>query len=257
MRGEWSIAAALDRAFNDYPADVLVSVAPGLVPAIRSHARLAGDDGRSGTVARRRRGRRVDRRRQRHRLHAGWDVPNYRWYELEGLRVGTRSTGNDLLIERECSHVSLAAAAVSPAHWRECRDRANGGFDAAGRALSAALAASRRPNRVDPLRPLRPSRPHRPLTTAHRPSSVWTSADRIRVAAAPNATTSDSVWTSAAPHRVPAASNAGVERSEGGGVNGSSTRWVSQRRWISSISSGWMPATRDRDSKWYSTAAGS
>ena len=52
------------------------------------------------------------------------------------------STGNDLLIERECSHVSLAAAAVSAAHWREYRDRANGGFDAAGRALSAALASS-------------------------------------------------------------------------------------------------------------------
>ena len=44
-------------------------------------------------------------------VHAGWDVPNYRWYELEGLRVGTPSSGNDLLIERECTQVSLAAAA--------------------------------------------------------------------------------------------------------------------------------------------------
>jgi hypothetical protein len=75
-------------------------------------------------------------------VHAGWDVPNYRWYELEGLRVATPSSGNDLLIERECSHVSLAAAAISAGHWRECRDRANGGFDAAGRALSSALAAT-------------------------------------------------------------------------------------------------------------------
>ena len=30
-------------------------------------------------------------------LHAGWDVPNYRWYELEGLRVANPSAGNDLL----------------------------------------------------------------------------------------------------------------------------------------------------------------
>ena len=75
-------------------------------------------------------------------VHAGWDVPNYRWYELQGLQVATPSAGNDLLIERECTHVSLAAAAVSARHWKECRDRAAGGFDAAGRALSAALAAT-------------------------------------------------------------------------------------------------------------------
>jgi O-antigen biosynthesis protein len=139
---DWSIAAALDRAFNAYPCDVLASVAPGLVPrsdltpdwletlaglALSPGIGLAGsliaDD--NDIV-----------------VHAGWDVPNYRWYELEGLRVATRSSGNDLLIERECTHVSLAAAAVSAGHWRECRDRATGGFDAAGRALSAALAAS-------------------------------------------------------------------------------------------------------------------
>ena len=32
VHGDWSIAVALDRAFNDYPCEVLVSVAPGLVP---------------------------------------------------------------------------------------------------------------------------------------------------------------------------------------------------------------------------------
>ena len=52
-------------------------------------------------------------------LHAGWDIPNYRWYELEGLRVGSTTSGNDLLIERECTHVSLAAAALTLPHWRE------------------------------------------------------------------------------------------------------------------------------------------
>ena len=57
-------------------------------------------------------------------LHAGWDIPNYRWYELEGLRVGTTTSGNDLLIERECSQVTLAAAAVSMRGWREFRSRA-------------------------------------------------------------------------------------------------------------------------------------
>ena len=140
--GDWSIAVALDRAFHDYPCEVLVSVAPGLVPrsdltpdwletlaglALSPGIGLAGsliaDD--NDVV-----------------VHAGWDVPNYRWYELEGLRVANPSAGNDLLIERECTQVSLAAAAVSAGHWRECRDRAGGGFDAAGRGLSTALAAS-------------------------------------------------------------------------------------------------------------------
>jgi hypothetical protein len=140
--GDWSIAVALDRAFHDYPCEVLVSVAPGLVPrsdltpdwletlaglALSPGIGLAGsliaDD--NDIV-----------------VHAGWDVPNYRWYELEGLRVANPSAGNDLLIERECTQVSLAAAAVSAGHWRECRDRAGGGFDAAGRGLSTALAAT-------------------------------------------------------------------------------------------------------------------
>jgi hypothetical protein len=138
----WSIAAALDRGFLDYPCDVLVSVAPGLVPNVdltpdwlQTMAALALSPGiglvgaliadTDDTV-----------------IHAGWDVPNYRWYQLEGLRVATPSAGNDLLIERECTHVSLAAAAISAAHWRECRARAAGGFDAAGRNLSDALTAA-------------------------------------------------------------------------------------------------------------------
>lgn len=140
--GEWSIAAALDRAFNAYPCEVLVSVAPGLVPRsdltpdwLETLAGLARSPGTGLAGSLIADGNDIV-------VHAGWDVPNYRWYELEGLRVATPSSGNDLLIERECSHVSLAAAAVSAGHWREGRDRANGGFDAAGGALSEALAAS-------------------------------------------------------------------------------------------------------------------
>jgi O-antigen biosynthesis protein len=140
--GDWSIAAALDRAFNDYPCEVLVSVAPGLAPRsdltpdwLETLAGLARSPG-TGLV-----GSMIADDNDLV-VHAGWDVPNFRWYQLEGLRVDTRSTGNDLLLERECSQVSLAAAAVSAGHWRECRDRANGDFDAAGRALSDALEAS-------------------------------------------------------------------------------------------------------------------
>jgi O-antigen biosynthesis protein len=140
--GEWSINVALDRAFNAYPCEVLVSIAPGLVPrsdvtpdwleTLVGLARSPGTGVAGSLIA----------DENDIVLHAGWDVPNYRWYELEGLRVATPSSGNDLLIERECSHVSLAAAAVSASHWREFRDRATGGFDAAGRALSTALASS-------------------------------------------------------------------------------------------------------------------
>jgi hypothetical protein len=71
--------------------------------------------------------------------HAGWDVPNYRWYDLEGLRVGSTTSGNDLLIERECSHVSLAAAAVTYANWHEFRASATGGWHGAGRTISQAM----------------------------------------------------------------------------------------------------------------------
>ena len=139
VHGEWSIAAALDRAFNEHPCDVLVSVAPGLVPRadhtpdwLETLVGLATAPG-AGVAGALIAGKGII-------VRAGWDVPDFREYALEGMRVAAPSSGNDLLIERECTHVSLAAAAVSAAHWRECRDRAHGGFDAAGRGLSSALA---------------------------------------------------------------------------------------------------------------------
>lgn len=138
--GPWSPAAALDRALLMHPADALVSIAPGL--AVRADRTpgwlgalvgLALSPGAGVTAA-------MIADRDDTVLHAGWDVPNYRWYDLDGLRVGSTTSGNDLLIERECSHVSLAAAAVSAAQWRECRHLAGaGGWHDAGRSLSAAL----------------------------------------------------------------------------------------------------------------------
>ena len=140
--GDWTITTALDRAFNVYPCDVLVSVAPGLVPRsdltpdwLETLVGLATSPG-AGLIGS------LIADDNDIIVHAGWDVPNHRGYLLEGVRVAAPSSGNDLLIERECTHVSLAAAAVSAGHWRECRDRAHGGFDAAGRALSVALGVS-------------------------------------------------------------------------------------------------------------------
>jgi len=137
--GEWSVATALDRALLMYPAEVLVSVAPGLVVRddctpdwLSALVGLARSDG-AGLV-----GAMIADRHDTV-LHAGWDIPNYRWYELEGLRVGGTTSGNDLLIERECTQVSLAAAAVSMANWREFRTRAVGGWHDAGRTMSQAL----------------------------------------------------------------------------------------------------------------------
>jgi hypothetical protein len=137
--GPWSIAAGLDRALLLHPADVLVSVAPGLRPRsdrtpdwLGALVGLAASPG-AGLVGA------MIANRDDTVLHAGWDIPNYRWYELEGLRVGSTTSGNDLLIERECSQVSLAAAAVSSGQWRECAHLAAGSFDDAGRALSLAL----------------------------------------------------------------------------------------------------------------------
>jgi hypothetical protein len=137
--GEWSLATALDRALLLHPADVLVSLAPGMAPrddltpdwvgALVGLARSPGAGLVGALVA--------DRDDVVH--HAGWDVPNYRWYELEGLRVGQTTSGNDLLIERECSHVSLAAAAVASSNWREARHLATGRWHEAGRHLSQAL----------------------------------------------------------------------------------------------------------------------
>lgn len=137
--GEWHLASALDRALLLHPADVLVSIAPGMVPradltpdwlgALVGLARSPGA-GLVGSLI-------ADRDDVVH--HAGWDVPNYRWYELDGLRVGQTTSGNDLLIERECSHVSLAAAAIASSTWREARHLAAGRWHQAGKNLSQAL----------------------------------------------------------------------------------------------------------------------
>jgi len=137
--GEWSLATALDRALLLHPADVLVSVAPGMAPRadrtpdwLGAMVGLATSPG-AGLVG----ALIADRDDVVH--HAGWDVPNYRWYELEGLPVGQTTSGNDLLIERECTHVSLAAAAVRASAWREARQLASGRWHDAGRRLSQAL----------------------------------------------------------------------------------------------------------------------
>ncbi len=139
VAGEWQLATALDRALLMHPADVLVSVAPGMVPRIDLTPdwlgalvglALSSGSGVVGSLI-------ADRDDMVH--HAGWDVPNYRWYELEGLKVGQTTSGNDLLIERECTHVSLAAAAVRSASWREVRHLAGGRWHEAGRGLSQAL----------------------------------------------------------------------------------------------------------------------
>ena len=137
--GEWTVATALDRAMLMYPGEALVSVAPGLVVRddqtpdwLAAMVGLAMSDGAGPVGA-------MVADRDDTVLHAGWDVPNYRWYELAGLRVGMTTSGNDLLIERECSHVSLAAAAISAANWREFRARAAGRWHDAGRALSQAM----------------------------------------------------------------------------------------------------------------------
>ena len=144
--GSWSVAGAIDRALLLHPADVVVSVAPGMVPRtdltpdwLGALVGLALSPG-AGMVGA------MIADRDDIVLHAGWDVPDYRWYELEGLRVGSTTSGNDLLIERECTEVTLAATAVSSAQWRECAHQAagagaTGGWDAAGRTLSRALVA--------------------------------------------------------------------------------------------------------------------
>ena len=137
--GEWALATALDRALLMHPADVLVSVAPGMVPRtdrtpdwLGALVGLAASPG-AGLVG----ALIADRDDVVH--HAGWDVPDYRWYELEGLPVGQTTSGNDLLIEREVTHVSLAAAAVHAGAWREARHLAAGRWHEAGRHLSQAL----------------------------------------------------------------------------------------------------------------------
>ena len=142
VQGPWTLANAIDRALLMYPADAAVTVAPGMVPRsdvtadwLEALVGLATSPG-AGLVGS------LIADRNDVVLHAGWDIPNYRFYELEGLRVATSTSGNDLLIERECSQVTLAAAAVSMQHWREFRHLASGGFDDAGRRLSQALLDS-------------------------------------------------------------------------------------------------------------------
>lgn len=139
--GGWGLAVALDRAIQAYPGDVLVGVAPGLVPVspdwLETLAGLALQPGTGlvgGLVATP--GGVV--------VHAGWDTPNYRWYELEGMKVGTTSSGNDLFIERECSQVTLGAAAIATPHWHELKHTAAAAADwnGAGKALSDALVGS-------------------------------------------------------------------------------------------------------------------
>lgn len=137
--GDWTVATALDRALLMYPADVLVSVAPGMVIRadrtpdwLSSLVGLARSDG-AGLVGA------MIADRYDVVLHAGWDIPNYRWYDLDGLQVGSTTSGNDLLIERECTQVSLAAAAIAFPQWREFRARAVGDWHDAGRSLSHAL----------------------------------------------------------------------------------------------------------------------
>jgi O-antigen biosynthesis protein len=142
VAGPWSLANAIDRALLMYPAAAAVTLAPGMVPRsdatpdwLEALVGLALDPGAGLAGA-------LIADRNDVVLHAGWDVPNYRFYELEGLPVATSTSGNDLLIERECSHVTLAVAAVSLQHWREFRHLASGGFDDAGRRLSQALTDS-------------------------------------------------------------------------------------------------------------------
>ncbi len=137
--GTWAIGAALDRALLMHPADVLVSVAAGMVPrsdltpdwleVLAAHALEPGVGMVGGLIA-----NTTDRV-----VHAGWDAPDFRNYLLEDLTVGSASAGNDLLIERECDLVSLAAAAISGAHWREFRSSlANDGWHLSGKRISAA-----------------------------------------------------------------------------------------------------------------------
>jgi hypothetical protein len=139
MQGEWSLAGAIDRALLLYPAEVLVTVAPGFAPRIdrtpdwlQTLAALALRPGNGMVGA-------LLADPDDLVLDAGGDIPGYRMQPLEGLRVGAESAGNDLLIERECTFVSLAAAAVTAAHWREAHDIRTDDWYAAGRAAALTL----------------------------------------------------------------------------------------------------------------------
>ena len=93
MPGEWSIAAALDRAFHDVPGRragvgrARARAAVDLTPDWLADAGRPGLSPGAGLVGA------MIADRDDIVLHAGWDVPNYRWYELEGLRVGDADVG--------------------------------------------------------------------------------------------------------------------------------------------------------------------
>ena len=160
--GPWSIAEAISRALTLYPADVVVVVAPGLVPrddqtpdwlgAMVGSAMSTGAGVVGAMIA------------DRHDmvLHAGWDIPNYRWYKLEGLSVGSTTSGNDLLIE----HNALRSAWPQPRSRRRTGESSVTTRRVAG---TTPAAACRRPwsivhaRPVDPHTALRSQRCHRPL----------------------------------------------------------------------------------------------
>jgi hypothetical protein len=139
VAAQWSLAAALQRTTEAYRADVYVVMAPGTVPSPATPDWLralvgAADDAGVGLVGG------LSHDNDGVVVHAGWDIPNYRQYLLEGRRVGASTTGNDLLIERECSQVSLCLAAFRHEVWSRVGSATAGEFDDAGAALSTAAA---------------------------------------------------------------------------------------------------------------------
>lgn len=138
----FDISHAISRALLAYPADAVVSIAPGLAARpdltpdwLDTLVSLALDRG-AGLVT----GLLCDTSGKV--LHAGWDIPEFRMYRLEDRVAGETSVGNDLLLERECTHASLAVAAVSAAQWREAHHFAQGLWHKAGREFSGALLAA-------------------------------------------------------------------------------------------------------------------
>ena len=123
-----------------HPADVVVSLAPGLTARtdctpdwLGALVGLALSPGAGAVGA-------LIADRDDVVLHAGWDVPRFRYDKLEGQRVGAPTSGNDLLIERECTQVHLAAAAMTAANWREAWHVAgSAGFAKAGERISGEL----------------------------------------------------------------------------------------------------------------------
>ncbi|MFT3853926.1 MAG: hypothetical protein QM733_14465 [Ilumatobacteraceae bacterium] len=141
VTGTWTPAVALDQAVHAHHGDVLIAVAPGLVPRadltpdwLATMAALALQPG-VGLVGA------LVATPADEVLLAGWEEPEFRAFQLAGLPVGTGTAGNDLFIERECGQVSLAAAAVATSRWHELKHHAATmtDWDGAGRALSTAM----------------------------------------------------------------------------------------------------------------------